>query len=162
MSAGDPATDVKHMAESTTDQPTPEGEVLLISAVLEPAMQMDPKQMQLRFEAGGPFEEPKREYMEMVNEIARSCSEGAGRMLGKDAMTALLNEVGMTPGAQVTLFALSFRATGGKGSACTFSVETEINPAFMTASDRLVQRMADECKEASLPIFTRRYPDCGV
>lgn len=150
------------MAESTTDQPTPEGEVLLISAVLEPAMQIDPKQMQLRFEAGGPFEEPEKEYMEMVNEIARSCSEVTGRMLGKDAMTALLNEVGMTPGAQVTLFALSFRATGGTGAVCTFSVETEINPAFMTASDRLVQRTADECKEASLPIFTRRYPDCGA
>jgi len=150
------------MAESTTDQPTPEGEVLLISAILEPAMQIDPKQMQLRFEAGGPFEDPERKYMEMVNEIVSSCSDVAGRMLGKDAMTALLNEVGVTPGAQVTLFALSFRATGGTGPACTFSVETEINPAFMTASDRLVQRTADECKEASLPVFTRRYPDCGV
>ncbi len=70
------------MAESTTDQPTPEGEVLLISAVLEPAMQIDPKQMQLRFEAGGPFEDPDTEYMEMVNEIARACTDVAGRMLG--------------------------------------------------------------------------------
>jgi hypothetical protein len=68
----------------------------------------------------------------------------------------------MTPGAQLTLFTLSFRATGGSGTACTYSVEIEINPAFLTASDRLVQRTADECKEASLPIFTRRYPDCGV
>ncbi len=150
------------MAESTTDQPTPEGEVLLISAVLEPTTQFDPKQMQLRFEAGGPFEEPKKEYMEMVNEIAGSCNEVAGRMLGRDAMTALLNEVGMTPGAQVTLFALSFRATGGTGPACTFSVETAINPAFLVANDRVVQRTADECKEASLPIFTRRYPNCGA
>ena len=150
------------MAESTTDQPTPEGEVLLISAVLEPATQFDPKQMQLRFEAGGPFEAPRHEYMTMVNEIAQSCNEIAARMLGKDAMTALLNEVGMTPGAQVTLFTLSFRATGGTGSDCTFSVETAINPAFLVANDRLVQRTADECKEASLPIFTRRYPDCGV
>jgi hypothetical protein len=48
------------------------------------------------------------------------------------------------------------------GPACTFSAETGINPAFMAASDRLVQRTADECKEASLPIFTRRFPDCGV
>lgn len=150
------------MAESTTDQPTPEGEVLLLSAVLEPAMQVDPKQMQLRFEAGGPFEDPSTEYMEMVDEIAQTCSEIAGRMLGRDVMPALLNEVGMTPGAQVTLFALLFRATGGTGPACTFSVETEINPAFMTASDRLVQRTVDECKEASLPVFTRRYPNCGV
>jgi hypothetical protein len=62
------------MAESTTDQPTPEGEVLLISAVLEPAAQFDPKRMQLRFEAGGPFEEPKQEYMEMVTEIAGACN----------------------------------------------------------------------------------------
>ena len=162
MNAGDPATDVNHMAESTTDQPTPEGEVLLISAVLEPAMQMDPKQMQLRFGAGGPYEDPRKEYMEMVNEIVRACTDVAGRMLGRDAMPSLLNEVGMTPGAQVTLFALSFRATGGTGANCTFSVETGINPAFMTASDRLVQRTADECKEASLPIFTRRYPDCGA
>ncbi len=150
------------MAESTTDQPTPEGEVLLISAVLEPATQFDPKQIQLRFEAGGPFEAPRKEYMEMVNEIAQSCNEVAGRMLGRDAMTALLNEVGMTPGAQVTLFTLSFRATGGTSSDCTFSVETAINPAFLLANDRLVQRTADECKETSLPIFTRRYPDCGV
>ncbi len=151
------------MAELTTDQPTPEGEILLISAVLEPATQFDPKQMQLRFEAGGPFEAPRQEYMVMVDEIAQSCTEIAGRMLGKDAMTALLNEVGMTPGAQVTLFALSFRATtGGTGPDCTFSVETAINPAFLLANDRLVQRTADECKEASLPIFTRRYPDCGV
>ncbi|MEN6341329.1 MAG: hypothetical protein ABFC89_02095 [Methanospirillum sp.] len=149
------------MAESTTDQPMPEGEVLLISAVLEPATQFDPKQMQLRFEAGGPFEEPGNEYMEMVNEIARACSDVAGRMLGKDVMPALLNEVGMTPGAQITLFSISFQATGETGAACTFSAETAINPAFMTANDRLVQRTADDCKEASLPIFTRRYPDCG-
>ncbi len=150
------------MADSTTDQPTPEGEVLLISAVLEPATQFDPKQMQLRFEAGGPYEAPGQEYMEMVNEIAQSCNEVAGRMLGGEAMTALLNEVGMIPGAQVTLFALSFRATGESGPDCTFSVETAINPAFLVANDRLVQRTADECKEASLPIFTRRHPDCGV
>lgn len=162
MNAGDPASDVNDMAESKTDQPAPEGEVLLISAVLEPATALDPKRMQLRFEAGGPYEDPGKEYMDMVNEIARTCTDIAGRMLGRDAMAGLLNEVGMTPGAQATLFALSFRATGGTGAACTFSVETEINPAFMTASDRLVQRTADECKEASLPIFTRRFPDCGV
>ncbi len=162
VNAGDPATDVKYMAESTTDQQTPEGEVLLISAVLEPATQFDPKQMQLRFEAGGPYEDPDDKYMEMINEIARACTDVAGRMLGKDAMTSLLNEVGMTPGAQLTLFTLSFRASGGTGAACTFSVETGVNPAFVTASDRLVQRTADECKEVSLPIFTRRYPDCGL
>jgi hypothetical protein len=159
---GPPRPDVKDMAESTTDQPTPEGEVLLISAVLEPTTQFDPKQMQLRFEAAGPFEEPRQEYMEMGNEIARSCNEVAGRMLGGNVMPGLVNEVGMTPGAQLTLFRLSFRSVGGTGPACTYSVEVEINPAFLTASDRLVQRTAEECKEAALPIFTRRYPDCGV
>jgi hypothetical protein len=150
------------MAESPTDQSTPDGEVLLISAVLEPTVQMDPKQMQLRFEAGGPYEDPDEQYMEMVNEIARACHDVAARMLGRDAMPALLNEVGMTPGVQLTLFAISYRATGGTGAACTFSAETEINPAFLTASDCLVQRTADDCKEATLPIFTRRFPDCGV
>lgn len=134
----------------------------MISAVLEPTMQIDAKQMQLRFEAGGPFPEPGNEYMQMVNEITQACADVTGRMLGRDAMPALLNEVGMTPGAQLTLFRLSFRATGGTGANCTFSAETEVNPAFLQARDRLVQRTADECKEASLPIFTRRYPDCGL
>jgi hypothetical protein len=150
------------MAESTIDQPAPEGEVLLISAILEPATQFDPKQMQLRFEAGGPFDTPVADYMDMVNEIARTCTDVAGRLLTKEAVETLVNEVGMTPGAQVTLFAISFRATGGTGADCTFSAETAINPAFLIASDRLVERAADECKEASLPIFTRRYPDCDL
>lgn len=162
MNAGDPATDVNDMAESTTDHPAPEGEVLLISAVLEPATQLDTKRMQLRFEAGGPYEDPGKEYMDMVNEIARTCTDVAGRMLGGSAMPSLVNEVGMSPGAQATLFSISFRATGGTGANCTFSAETAINPAFLLASDRLVQRTADECKEASLPVFTRRFPDCGV
>lgn len=159
---GTPATDVNHMAESPTDQPTPEGEVLLISAVLEPALQMDPKQMQLRFEAGGPFEDPDTEYMEMVNEIVRACTDVTRKMLDNNAMQALLNEVGTIPGTQEALFTISFRATGGTAAVCTFSAETEVHRAFMTASDRLVQRTAEECKEASLPVFTRRYPDCGA
>ena len=150
------------MAESTTDQPTPEGQVLLISAVLEPRVQFDPKKMQLRFEAEVPFENPKKEYIEMIDEIAQACTSVTGRMLGGDVMPALVHEVGMTPGAQVRLFELTFLATGGPGSDCTYSVETAIDPAFLVANDRLVQRTADECKEASLPIFTRRFPDCGA
>jgi hypothetical protein len=162
VDAGDPATDVIDMPESTTDPRTPEGQVLLISAVFEPRVQFDPKQMQLRFEAEVPFESPEKGYLEMVDEIAQACTDVAGRTLGRDTMTALLNEVGMTPGAQVTLFTLSFRATGGTGSDCTFSIETGVNPTFFAAHDRLIERTADECKEASLPVFTRRYPDCGL
>jgi hypothetical protein len=150
------------MAETQTDQQPPEGEILLISAILEPAVQLDPKQMQLRFEAGGPFEAPGPDYLEMVNEIVRTCTDVARRMLAPDVVTSLVNEVGMAPGAQATLFALSLRVVDGKGSDCTFSIENELNPAFLSALDRLVVRVADECKEAILPIFTRRYPDCGA
>lgn len=162
MNAGDPAADVNHMAESTTDQPMPEGEVLLISAVLEPTLKMDPKQVQLRFEAGGPFEDPEKEYMEMVNEIVRACTDVTRKMLDNNAMQALINEVGSIPGSQEALFTISYRATGGTAGVCTFSAETEVHRAFMTASNHLVQRTADECRDASLPVFTRRYPDCGA
>lgn len=149
------------MADMTTDQPTPEGEVLLISAVLEPAaQQFDPKQMQLRFEAGGPYEAPGSEYMDMVNELAAVCQGVTQRMLDREAMIALINETGMMPGGQATLFSLSFQATGGTGRDCTFSIETGVHPDFAVARDRLIVRLAEECKEAALPVFTRRYPDC--
>ncbi len=148
------------MADTTTDQPTPEGEVLLISAVLEPTTQFDPKQMQLRFEVGGPYEAPGKEYMDMVNELAATCQGVVERMLAPEAMAALINETGMMLGGQATLFSLSFMAIGGTGRDCTFSIETAVHPDFAVAQDRLIVRVVEECKEAALPVFTRRYPDC--
>ncbi len=149
------------MVESIPYQSAPEGEVLLISAVLEPAVLSDPKQMQLRFEAGGPFEDPGNEYLEMVNEIAKTCYGVSGRMLGREAMIALVNETGMMPGGQVTLFSLSFLMTDGPEEECTFSIETAVHPDFALAQDRLIIRVVEECKEATLPVFTRLYPSCS-
>jgi len=150
------------MTERETEIKTTEGEVLVISAVLEPATQFDPRQVQLRIEAGGPFEQPSDEYMEMINEIARTCSEVVSRMLGQDTLQSLVNEVGITPGSQLRLFELSFRATIGEPKDCTFSVEKAVNPAFLVTRGSLVERTANECKEVSLPIFTRWYPDCAM
>ncbi|HOT94963.1 MAG TPA: hypothetical protein PK089_07240 [Methanoregulaceae archaeon] len=149
------------MVDSTSPQPAPDGEVLQISAVLEPAVRSDVKQLQLRFEAGGPFETPGSGYLGMINEIAQACTRVARRMLGPEAMNALVNEAGMMPGAQVTLFSLSYMASGQPGEECTFSVETAVHPDLALAQDRLVIRVAEECKEATLPIFTRLYPDCS-
>lgn len=150
------------MVESTPYQPAPQGEVLLISAILEPTVESDTKQMQLRFEAGGPFEDPGTDYLAMINEIAKTCYGVAGRMLGPEAMTALVNESGMIPGGQVTLFSLSFMATDGPGEECTFSIETAVHPDFTLAQDRLILRVVEECKEMTLPVFTRLYPDCSL
>lgn len=149
------------MVESTPYQPAPEGEVLLISAILEPTVHPDPKQMQLRFEAGGPFEDPGNAYLGMVNEITQTCYGVASRMMGPEVMTALVNETGMMPGGQVTLFSLSFLAIGDPGVGCTFSIETTVHPDFVRAMNRLIIRVVEECKETTLPVFTRLYPDCS-